>query len=272
MKYLFFDIDGTLVSHDHGLIASAKEAIEKSRQKGNLCFLATGRHLSSLFAVDGLEMDGVIYCNGAGIFMHDKILYTNPIPHAICSKTVFQAEERNGAYSLQSSYEMFKNVAEMERFEKSAAYDPRFTSFADKVQKFGAKPFTEYRNQEILKIDIGFATEEIMDDFLKVMSPELTLVSTAGYHIEEGKKSGEITRKGVSKGTAIEKLVEMLHGDMQDTYAFGDSGNDTDMIRRCHTGIAMGNGFDELKKEADYVTDDIDHDGLAKAMEHFDLV
>ena len=52
----------------------------------------------------------------------------------------------------------------------------------------------------------------------------------------------------------------------------GDSGNDLDMIQRCHTGIAMGNGFDELKKAADYVSDDIDHDGLAKAMEHFDLV
>lgn len=272
MKYLFFDIDGTLVSHDHGLIPSAKKAIGRSRQKGNLCFLATGRHLSSLWAVKDLDMDGVIYCNGAGIYMHGKILYTNPIPHAICSKTVFQAEERNGAYSLQSSYEMFKNVAEMDRFEKSVAFDPRFTSFQDKLQKFGAKPFTQYRSQDILKIDIGFATEEIMDDFQKVMSPQLTLVSTAGYHIEEGKKSGEITRKGVSKGTAIEKLVEMLQGDMADTYAFGDSGNDLDMIQRCHTGIAMGNGFDELKKAADYVTDDIDHDGLAKAMEHFDLV
>ena len=196
MKYLFFDIDGTLVSHDHGLIPSAKKAIERSRQKGNLCFLATGRHLSSLWAVKDLDMDGVIYCNGAGIFMHGKILYTNPIPHTICSRTVFQAEERNGAYSLQSSYEMFKNVAEMDRFEKSVAFDPRFTSFQDKLQKFGAKPFTQYRSQDILKIDIGFATEEIMDDFQKVMSPQLTLVSTAGYHIEEGKKSGDYLKIG----------------------------------------------------------------------------
>ena len=57
MKYLFFDIDGTLVSHDHGLIPSAKKAIGRSRQKGNLCFLATGRHLSSLWAVKDLDMD-----------------------------------------------------------------------------------------------------------------------------------------------------------------------------------------------------------------------
>ena len=41
MKYLFFDIDGTLVSHEKGLIPSAKEAIEKTRKKGNKVFIST---------------------------------------------------------------------------------------------------------------------------------------------------------------------------------------------------------------------------------------
>lgn len=272
MKYLFFDIDGTLVSHQKGLLPSAKAAIEETRRQGNLCFIATGRHLSALGLLEGLQTDGIIYCNGAGIYYNNEILMTREIPHTICSQTVFQAEEREGAYSLMSSYVTFKNEAEMARMRKSIVFDHRFATFEEKLQAYGAKPFTEYRRQEILKIDIGFENESIMADFRKVMSPELKLVSTAGYHIEEGERSGEITRKDVSKGSAIQILIDKLGGSIADTYAFGDSGNDIEMIQMCHMGIAMGNGTDEVKKKAGFITKDINEDGLAYAMEQLGLV
>ena len=69
MKYLFFDVDGTLYSHNTGLVPSAKKAIEETRAKGNKCFIATGRHLGSLHAVKDLEVDGIIFCNGGGIYI-----------------------------------------------------------------------------------------------------------------------------------------------------------------------------------------------------------
>ena len=39
-----------------------------------------------------------------------------------------------------------------------------------------------------------------------------------------------------------------------------------------HLGVAMGNACEEAKAAADYVTDDIMKDGLAKALEHFGLL
>ena len=51
--------------------------------------------------------------------------------------------------------------------------------------------------------------------------------------------------------------------------AFGDGGNDIPIIKRAGTGIAMGNALDNVKDVADYVTDHIDNDGIAKALEHF---
>ena len=36
--------------------------------------------------------------------------------------------------------------------------------------------------------------------------------------------------------------------------------------------VAMGNGKEELKKEADYVTADIDDDGIEKALIHFGVI
>lgn len=274
MKYLFFDIDGTLVSRKLGLVPSAKKAIDLTRQKGNKVFLSTGRHLGALFSVQDLEVDGVIYCNGGGIMIDNEIVCIREIPHDICSKTVFQAEEREGRYSLMTSDKLFKNKKEMDFFIHNAFFDDRYKDKGpeEKIQAFGAHPFTDYRHEPILKIDIGFDTEEIMEDFEKHMSEDLQLASTAGYHIELGKRSGEITRKGVNKGTAIQQVVSHFGGSMDDTFGFGDSNNDLEMLQMCHTGIAMGNAFEEIKQIADFITEDTDHDGIYKAMEHFDLI
>ncbi len=272
MKYLFFDIDGTLVTHEQGLVPSAKQAIDATRAKGNQVFLSTGRHLHALSAVKDLEVDGILYCNGAGIYYNGEIVATYPISHEICSKTVFQAEEREGAYSLLSSYVTFKNIKEEARLLKLLPMDIRYDTFEEKMAALGAKPFTEFRYEDILKIDIGFDTEEIMDGFMHVMDHDLQLASTAGYHVEEGKRSGEITKKGVNKGTSIEKLMKMIGGRMEDTYGFGDSSNDLEMLTVCHTGIAMGNAFDEVKQCADFITKNANEDGIAYAMREFGLL
>ena len=44
------------------------------------------------------------------------------------------------------------------------------------------------------------------------------------------------------------------------------------MLEYCHVGIAMGSGGEEIKAMADYVTDDVDKDGLYKAFVHFGLI
>lgn len=271
MKYLFFDIDGTLFSYKTGLVSSAVKAIAQCRQMGNKCFIATGRHLGSLQSVKGLEMDGVIYCNGAGIMLGDKIIDASPISHDLLSKTVMQFEERNGGYFLMTHDRAFVNRQEFVRRKEMCRSKKGFMKFEDMVKLLIMKTFKEYKGEEILKIDIDFPSEEVMEDFLKVMDPGFHLASTAGYNVSLGKKSGEITRSDVSKGTALQKVVEIYGGTLADAYAFGDSSNDLEMLQTAGTGIAMGNGFEEVKKAADHVTASIDEDGIAKAMYHFGL-
>ena len=43
------------------------------------------------------------------------------------------------------------------------------------------------------------------------------------------------------------------------------------MLDACGTSIAMGNGETIIKEKADYVTDDVNNDGVANAMKHFHL-
>ena len=44
------------------------------------------------------------------------------------------------------------------------------------------------------------------------------------------------------------------------------------MLEYAGIGVAMGNACDAAKAAADYVTDDITADGLAKALAHFWLI
>lgn len=51
--------------------------------------------------------------------------------------------------------------------------------------------------------------------------------------------------------------------------AVGDTENDMAIVKAAYIGVAMGNATDELKAQADYVTDTNENDGVAKAIRHF---
>jgi hydroxymethylpyrimidine pyrophosphatase-like HAD family hydrolase len=76
----------------------------------------------------------------------------------------------------------------------------------------------------------------------------------------------DIIPNGVNKMVGIEKMIERLGITKDEVAAFGDGGNDIEMIESVGWGIAMGNACDELKRVAKFTTDDIDNDGLAKAV------
>lgn len=58
----------------------------------------------------------------------------------------------------------------------------------------------------------------------------------------------------------------------QEIIAFGDAENDLDMIEFAGIGVAMGNAKDEVKAVADYVTTDVDENGIWNACKYFGLI
>ena len=63
--------------------------------------------------------------------------------------------------------------------------------------------------------------------------------------------------------------MDLLCVEQSDVIAFGDAGNDIDMIRFAGLGIAMGNASDDLKAVADFITATNEEDGVAKVLENF---
>ena len=56
-----------------------------------------------------------------------------------------------------------------------------------------------------------------------------------------------------------------------ETVGIGDGMNDKEMLELCQIGIAMGNAKEGLKAVADYVTTDLEEDGLYNAFKHYNL-
>ncbi len=77
----------------------------------------------------------------------------------------------------------------------------------------------------------------------------------------------EINAIGASKGEAILRLASYLGIRPEETMGFGDGENDISMIRMAGIGVAMGNGAEILKAEANYITGINDEDGVAQAIE-----
>ena len=75
-----------------------------------------------------------------------------------------------------------------------------------------------------------------------------------------------------TKGTTIESFLSQQGLTWDNVMAFGDAGNDIDMIKRAAIGVSLGNAPDYVKEVADYVSDTVDNDGVVKALKYFEII
>lgn len=77
----------------------------------------------------------------------------------------------------------------------------------------------------------------------------------------------EVYSKDASKGRALAELARHLDIRKEEIACIGDGENDLSMFEAAGLRIAMGNAVEDLKKQADHVTDSNARDGAAKAVE-----
>ena len=79
----------------------------------------------------------------------------------------------------------------------------------------------------------------------------------------------EISAQGVDKGVGLKKLCEYLDIPIDQTIAVGDADNDLGALKYAGLAIAMGNANEHVKKIADVIVADCDHEGCAEAIETY---
>jgi Cof subfamily protein (haloacid dehalogenase superfamily) len=256
IKAIFFDIDGTLVSFKtHRMPDTTREALCGLKERGVLTFVATGRHLSVLPNLGDWVPDGYVTLNGGVGSMNGKTLFSHPIdPRDIDTLTARMVTEELSPFIFVGTDGMMMirpNAQVDEMLGFVGLSKPRLVSLED------------IREMEIFQL-MGFFGTDCEAEMMRMLP-----------HCHPTRWSDaftDIVPLGINKWAGISKLIEILGITPEETMAFGDGGNDIEMLRGSGIGVAMGNAEESVKREADYVTTSVDRGGIAKALKFFRIL
>ncbi len=275
-KIIFIDVDGTLLDYENKLPESANKAIKKARERGHKVYICTGRNEGEIYDyIWDIGLDGMIGGNGAYVRDGDTVLLDQHITLEQCRHIVDWCHERNLEFYLESKSGLYAS----EHFEQRG--DPV-------IQVYCARKGRVDANQQTIRTifpEMIYGASLYRDDLSKVSF----ILNSYQDHLDSIKEfpdlkagtwggAGEIALfgdlgvKDIDKAYAIDVLLKHLGASLENTFAFGDAKVDIPMLEYCHIGVAMHSGGEEIKAMADYVTDDVDQDGLYKAFVHFGLI
>lgn len=270
IKAVFLDIDGTIVTRDGRMPASAKEALEKASENGHQMVLCTGRSRTQIFPqLREEDYDGVIASAGANIFYKGEPVWRQEMDRDHLQRMVTYFRKHNMSYFLQAeaglyseewAYDITANaLRELGRSEEDIGKilggitltdHPEEAPLVEKCCYFHAT-----RPADVVQADLG--------DYYKVIDSSFRISRFC---------DGEITMNGVNKASGMERYLQYVGIPHENSIAIGDGPNDVEMVEYAHLGIAMGNGVDLLKQKADLVCGHIEEDGLYKVFEELGLI
>lgn len=255
IKAVFFDVDGTLVSHTRGEVsASTREAVSRLKAKGIRCVVATGRHMSELrkLPVKDIGFDAYITLNGQLCLGRDHtVISSSEITGVDKDRIIRLFEEKEIPIILVEKDRMYINFVnrEVEQTQKDISSD--------------MPERREYTGGEIYQA-IAYVGKD-REDWLKNILP--------GSRITRwNDRAVDIISRNGGKVTGIKRYLKENHISAQESMAFGDGENDMEMLEFAGVGIAMGNAEDMVKKSADYVTDSVDNRGIENALRYFSVI
>lgn len=275
-KIIFIDVDGTLVDYENKLPESATKAIRQARKNGHKVYICTGRSKAEVYPyIWDIGLDGMIGGNGSYVEDNDTVVMHQLITLEQCKHIVDWLHERGLEFYLESNNglfasENFETVGEpvIQEYSKRKGKEN-----SDKITVKDVFPEMIYGG-ELYRDDlnkVSFILNSYQDHLDSIEEfPDLKPGTWGGKG--EIALFGDLGVKDITKAHAIDALLEYLGADIKDTFAFGDAKVDIPMLEYCEVGVAMNSGGDEIKEMADYVTDDVDKDGLYNAFVHFGLI
>lgn len=275
-KILLVDIDGTLVDYENRLPASAVEAVRRARAKGHRVYLCSGRSKAeNKQEIWDMGIDGYIGGNGSYVESDGTVVMHQLITADQCRRIVdwlnargleFYLESNNGLFASPT----FKDVAVQVMAEYSRRKGREMSGDLDYRQAFPGMIWEGKLYRSDLN-KISYVLHSYQDHLdARAAFPEMQHGTWGGAG--ETALFGDMGVKDVTKAHAVETLLAHLGAEKADTIAFGDARVDIPMFEACALGVAMGSGGEEIKTAADYVTTDVDKDGLYNAFVHLGLI
>ena len=255
------DIDGTLVHDDGFLSPEVVKEVSRVKDLGHEVIIATGRAAANAVPVVrdlGIEKGHVVSSNGAVTIELDA---EHPRGFKISDVVTFDPAEVLAQLieHLPDAHFAVEDVDGSYRFHRP------FPSYALGDQNFET-PLDELMHHPVSRV-VVLSPEHNVDEFLGLISKiGLASVSYAiGYTAWL-----DISPKGVTKASALEKQRARLGISNDQVLVMGDGRNDIEMFQwaKSNGGLAfaMGQAPEEVQLAATDVTSSVTDDGVARVL------
>ena len=253
----FFDVDGTMVTRaiESGSVEEAPsqrvcDAIRAFVAAGNVAFLSTGRGPDGINRhLRELPFSGMVCVDGAYVEHDGKPILDAFFPKELADAYLTQCLElgvptalncRGGSIAVGGrAFGFSGDILEASSVEEA------YEAMGGDLHAWKANVSTEGLERLV-------RSSNVMDRF---------------EHYDAGIGAQELTLLGVGKGAGAKRLLESAGVVPKHVMCFGDSGNDVPIFDICDISVCLGNGDDEAKEHATYVTEDLAHDGVAVGLE-----
>ena len=269
MKYklLALDMDGTTLNSEKKISPATANAISKLIKSGVNVVLSTGRGLAELADYKNelrLMNYGILISGG---MIYDFFEKKPIISHALQKKILFElidgAIAENAMIQLltvNDSIVREKDILNMKDFGMEIYQDMYFRNC---VRCDDFKKFVRENPEKVLKLNIYHRSIESREKNLKRFE---NLPVTFSY---AESTALETSPKNITKASGLIEVCKFLKINLDETVAVGDAPNDLEILQIAGIAAVMGNASAEIKKIADFVTTDNDHDGVVKVIQKF---
>lgn len=275
-RIIFLDVDGTVVDYSNQLPESAVKAIRAAREAGHLVYMTTGRSKAEMYdELWEIGIDGMIGGNGSYVEHRGEVVMHQSLTAEECRAIVdwlnargleFYLEANSGLYGSPNFLTAALPAIRAYIAGKGAPDSDTVTVgevFPEMI--YGADLYRDDINK------ISFVLGDYQDHLdSKEAFPQLKAGTWGG----RGSHAlfGDLGVANIDKAHAVDVLLTHLGADRADTVAMGDATVDIPMLTYCAVGVAMGNSSDDVKEVADYLTADVNEDGLYQAFAHLGLL
>lgn len=249
----FFDLDGTLLNSQSQVAPEIANALAQLRKNGVLPVIATGRTNTEIQSVlENTVISSSITMNGQYALVENQEVINHKIP-------------------TETTYKLFEQTQKLGH--ELAFYTPKKikisaqTEMAEKCYGLIHQPVPSVIQDDIMQASYNMllVIGDTHDAIYHEAFPELTFYRNGPYSIDT-------VNKNRSKGTAVKEILAHLSKKNLPTYGFGDGPNDIELLQACDYKIAMGNGINQLKEMATYITGKNTDGGIVQALKYYDLI
>ncbi len=271
LKAILLDIDGTLTNHKKEITEETKKALMNAQNYGIRLVIASGRPAKGIFQYgDQLDMkmhNGIFVCyNGARVVdCQTGEVYVNvTIPKETTQRVLKHMKNFDVRPMITHGSHMVVEdvyncmVKDGNREFNVIEYESRMNGY----KLMEVEDLETFVDGPVNKILTAGDSDYLQAHYKEMSAPfegELSMMFTANFYYE-------FTANGVDKGKALTIAMDKLGILPEECIAFGDAENDISMLKFAGIGVAMGNAQQCVKDIADEITDDNEHDGIAKAL------